>query len=347
MVTSQSADMRDVAQRARVSTATVSRVMNHQPRVRSEVRERVWAAASELGYSRDQIARSLRTRRTMTVGAIMSDLDNPVVSAIYKGAVGRLKEADYLTFVLESSGNIGTEVEIVNSLFERRIDGLLWSVSDETSPSLIAALNRAPVPVVTIERRVSETPWDSVVADHYTAMECAVEDLVADGHTRIAIIPGLLHQWPGRERLRAFRQVMSKYGLNPNNLIALVEGEATVEKGEMLAGLLLSGNPKPTALIAGGNRIVLGALSSAEKLGIRVPAELAFIASTIPDPDLSSMVGLPFGSIAMPASALGRLAGERLLERLGSGIAIPREDYILPARYRTPRRTGDSILDEE
>lgn len=339
-------DIRTVSKRAGVSIATVSRVLNGRSNVSDELRSRVIASVRELGYSPDGIARSLRLRKSMTVGAMLSDLGNPVVSMMFKAATEVLGQAGYLTLVAQSPFNVEKELEVFHSLMERRVDGLLWSVSDEESPEVRHVVTNARTPMVLIERRIEGVGVDSVVADHYSAMVEALRDLIDAGHRCIGIIPGAKREWPRRERLRAFNDVIGGHGTDVVGLVGEFDGVSSPENGEMAALQLLGSVPRPTAMVAGGNRVMIGAWRSARKLGLRIPEDIEFVASTLADPDLEDVAGLRFAGVEVPATSIGRAAGELLAKRLSGAEAGDAKSIVVPAVYRglrTSRRGAEGV----
>lgn len=325
--------MFEVARSAGVSIATVSRVVNDSPKVSDHVRARVVAAIAELGYSRDGIARSLRLGKTVTVGAILSDFGNPVVSTIFKAATDALTQEGYLTLVAQSPASLERELGVFNSLLEHRVGGLLWSVSDEEAGPVRSAISGCPVPVVLVERRIEGLPVDSVVADHYTAMVEALNDLVHRGHRSIGIIPGARNQWPRRERLRAFQDVLRNYSPDIVGVVGDFEGLSSTENGEKAAAEILGRTPRPTALVAGGNRVLVGVRRCLASMGLRVPEDVECVASTLADPELARVTALPSAGIEVPADLIGKAAGGLLATRMSAQGTETPESLVIPAVY--------------
>lgn len=333
-------NIREVAALAGVSIATVSRVVNATGPVAGETRDRVLVAIEQLGYSRDGVARSLRLGKTATVGAVLSDFGNPVVSAIFRAATETLASAGYLTLVAQSVSSGARDVDVVDAMLERRVDGLLWSVSDEGDREVRSAVARSSVPIVLVERRMEVLGVDSVVADHYGAMVEAVEELVKVGHKCIGIIPGARGQWPRRERLRAFWDVLGGSRGRIVGVVGEFVGVSSVENGESAAREVLGHSPRPTAVIAGGNRVLVGAWRCIATMGLRVPEDVEFVAGTLADAELARVSGLGIAGIEVAADVVGAEAGRLLARRLAAEGPVHGESITVPSVYHRAQWAG-------
>lgn len=325
-----------VARQAGVSLATASRALNGYPRVRPEVRAAVETAASDLGYRPDPLARSLRTGATMTVGALIGTLVNPISAAIMTAAADTLAANGYLTIMAQQARTAAAEPSLVATLSRYRVDALLWHVADETNPQVRRALQNLAIPTVLVDRRVDGVPADSVVADHYGGLSSAMALLVDAGHRSIAILPGPLCQWPGRQRLAAYRAALAAHDLREHPEW-VVESPATQPAGYAAARQLLAATPRPTAVVTGGNRVTVGALQAIRDLGLRIPADLSLVSCAAPE--LSEYFTPPLARIALPLAEMGEAAADLLVTRLTGTLTGPPREITLPVQFTS----GESI----
>ena len=316
--------IRDVARIARVSVSTVSRVLNEHPYVTEETRRRVAEAMDELQYRPDVAARSMRTGATRAIGFVFADFSNPLFSAIAMGADSVLHPLGYSLVLANSVRDPERETEVIATLRDRRVDGLLLSLADERTAGLRERL-AAFGSVVLLDRDVPDLHCDRVLTDHAAGIRGALDHLLALGHRRIAMIAGTEAQRAIRERLRAFREGMGDFF--DEQLVRAVD--PLLESGHDAALNLLQSRHRPTALIAAHNQLFAGILSAVRELALRVPADLSLV--TCEDDDLARLNEPPVDVVRRDMAALGEAAARLLLARL-EGNGPPRE-VMLPAHF--------------
>ena len=282
------------------------------------MRERVLVAVQELGYTPDLLAQSLRTQRTRSVGFVVGDISNPIISQMVKGAETTLSAAGYSTLLTNSLVEPDLEVKNIVLLAQRRVDALiLLLVHDECLPTL-NVLEQLEIPLVLIERDVPATITASrVLSDHQHGMEEAVTRLLELGHRRIALIVGRPVR-PTRERLSAFNDVLARAGA-PQSVSWVREGFYSVEHGAVATRELLDMSEPPTAIIAGANQIMIGALQVISERGLDLGVDLSFVGCD--DISIASLYRPPVAVIdRRHRSAPGILtAAELVLESLQPG----------------------------
>jgi len=334
--------IKEVAERARVSVSTVSRVLNDYPHVSEEARERVLEAMAELEYRPDVAARSMRTGTSRAVGFVVSDISNPLFSVIAKGADVVLHPRGY-SFVLATSRNDPErEAELFSALRQRRVDGLIVAVADERAPSLAERLATFQGCVL-FDREVPGSSADAVCSDHAAGMAQALAHLAGLGHRRVALIAGSQVQLGSRARVAAFRKHAARLGLERDRRLVRT-GELSRETGYLAARELLSLDAPPTALVAGNNQLTVGVVSALHDLGLRVPDDLSLVACD--DVDLTRLHDPPIDVIDRDPLELGRLAAELLLERLADRDA-PVRRVTAPTTFVRRASTGVPALAEE
>lgn len=301
--------MKEVADRAGVAISSVSRVLSGHRDVSVVMRNRVFDAVAALGYEPDILAKSMRTGKTMTIGFIVNDISNPLLSEIALGAETVLREAGYAMMVVNSMSNSEIELQHISMMNRRRADGLLLSLADENYPTLPDTLDRLSVPVVFVDR--FQKGFDAsqmVLSDHKTGMNQALERLGSLGHQSIALINGSLAIRPSRERANAVRQ----FGKAHSEINCRVRsGNFTPEFGYNAIQELFTDENPPTAVIAGSNQILVGVLRSLRELDLTVPDDVSLI--TCDDSPLAEFMSPALDTIIRDPKQLGREAAESLL----------------------------------
>ncbi|XVV14963.1 LacI family DNA-binding transcriptional regulator [Actinoplanes sp. CA-131856] len=314
--------MRDVAKAAGVSPATVSRVVNDERYIRPETRAAVERAIAELGFHRNEIARTLRPGQTTnTIALVIEDPGNPFWSAIIRGAEQIARRHDHLLVVGSTGQDYDRERDLLRDLVRRRVDGLLVVPTAHDHHDLHRELTRR-APMVFIDRVPPGVPADSVVLDSFGGARRAVAYLASAGHRRIAFLGGDPAVHTGAARQAGYRQALADAGLpfDPE-LISL--GNHTVEDATRSAAALLAGPAKADAVFADNNRLCVGALHAAAAhhgdVGI----------GGFDDVELADLLPRPVALATYDAVDLGRQAATLLFERIG-GSAEDVRQLVLP-----------------
>jgi LacI family transcriptional regulator len=324
----QRASMRQVAEHAGVAMSSVSRVLSEHPDVSARMRERVLAAVEELGYEPDLLAQSLRRGATQSVGFVVGDISNPLLSEIALGAEVALRKRGYSMLVTNSEGRPDLDARHIRLFQQRRVDALLLSLADETDAETRRALAQVEVPVVLIDRDVPGIDASQVLSDHRGGIRAAAEHLIRLGHRRIGLLAGSPELRPTRERAEALEATCGEFaGVEA----AVRAGSYSAEHGERACAELLDGPGAPTALIAGGNQILVGVLRTLRARGLRVPDDVSLV--TCDEVPLSAFLEPPIAAITRDPRLIGQVGAELLLGRLAGGAPRRR---VLETRF-TPR----------
>jgi LacI family transcriptional regulator len=327
MPQTSSATIKEIAQRADVSVATVSRVLNNHANVRESVRERVLAVIEEIGYEPDPIARSLRTQATYTIGFIVRDLVDTVFSTMAQGVDNVLREHGYTVLLSTSSRDPERDAHQLAMLRNRRVDGFILAISEESSPALLAEVRKTNRPIVLLDREMEGTATDAVLTDYLSGTRDAIAYLVSLGHQRIAYIGGTLAIRPGRERLRAFTTAIRDARIEPPPDLVRT-GSFAQEFGAAMCHELLNLADPPTALLAAGNQIAVGVLQTLRERSVRLPDDLSLIC--VDDVDLLRYGNPPVTVVSRPFERIGELAANRLLERIRHPEAAEHQQIFVP-----------------
>jgi LacI family transcriptional regulator len=314
-----------IAARAGVSIASVSRVLNGLP-TRQETVHKVMAAAEELGYVRNAVARSLKSRRTHQVAFAMADIGNPVYLAMVRQIQPVLKAAGYRLVLHSTDAIAADEIDVLRSLGERYVDGLIMSPLRVTDEHL-RTLATARAPVVIIGSVPDGTRVDNVRADSRTGVRLALDHLHQLGRRRIGLVNGPLDTVPGASRGAAYAEALDALGL-PYDEDLVEIGDFYRQEGARAAAALLTRRPDVDALMCANDLIALGAVDVLRAAGRRVPDDVAVVG--MDDTDLAAASWPSLTSVSLGSAERGKAAAELLLDRLVNGEREPRVVTVPP-----------------
>jgi LacI family transcriptional regulator len=306
--------IRSVASEAGVSISTVSNVLNgRHEQMSAETRERVLAAMERLGYYPNHLAQSLVTRRTATIGLIMSNMTNSLYTPVTIGAEAACRAAGY-GLLLANADDQDAERQAVELMQTKLVDGLvLFSISYlDIEHDYLFRARHAGVPVVTINRHLPAIhPLSSVAFDHQGGAHQATRHLIELGHRRIAHIAGPTHRFTGLERRWGYEAALREAGIEP--VPALVEvGDYSFESGEVAMRRLWEQHP--TAVFVAGDVMALGAIRALTHLGAAVPDDCSVVAFGNPDSIAYSTPAV--STIDLPVAEAGRIAVDLVLRHI-------------------------------
>jgi LacI family transcriptional regulator, galactose operon repressor len=314
--------IKHVAILAGVSTATVSHVLNKTGYAGPEVRRRVFKAVRDLNYHPNSLARSLKTRRTNTVGIIITDITNPFYPAVVRGAEDTLAQAGYTLVIGNSDGDVTKELAYYRTFRGRRVDGLILITQATPYPaSYLSRHDFEETPVVFINRDYQNVPADVVLADNLEGSRQGVSHLVERGHRRIGIIAGPRDHVMAVQRLRGFELALQDHGLRLDaNLVR--EGNFDIPSGYAHAKELLQLAERPTALFVCNVPMTTGALKAIFESGISFPDKLAL--ASFDDQEWLKVIRPSITAVAQPGYTLGSTGAEMLLARItGNNTSSP------------------------
>jgi DNA-binding LacI/PurR family transcriptional regulator len=318
--------MNDVARLAGVSIATVSHVVNGTRFVSAERVERVHAAMSELGYTPDATARSLRVGRTDTLGLVVPDNSNPFFATLARWIEEASFESGYTTILANSNERADREHRYVSTLVSKRVDGLILSPSRGDHSALTRLLQNAGTPVVVVDRDASLPNADIVLYDNEGGSHDATRHLLELGHRSIACIAGPSDTSSSADRVRGFRRAIAEAGL-PEPLV--VEADFHFAGGREATARLLDDQTGCTALVAGNDLMAAGAIRELHSRGLRVPEDISVIG--FDDAPLAEMVFPALTTMRQPLEAMAHAAVSLLLSRVTSGDGSAPVRKVLPA----------------
>ncbi|GGE26018.1 LacI family transcriptional regulator [Marinithermofilum abyssi] len=328
--------IKDVAKKADVSVATVSRVINGLGGVRPATEERIRKAVEELNYLPNVIARSMVMKRTETIGVIVPDIANPFFPEVIKGIEEQARDSGYTLFLANTDESVEKERQLLHALRERRVDGLIVTTADEQHSPLMD-LELGGLPVVLVDRHIQDSPYDSVVIDNVDGAYTAIKHLVTTGHTKIGLIAGPDHVTPGRERTEGYVQALRDFEI-PARDQYMKEGDFKEESGYQLGKELLSLSDPPTAIFSANNLMTLGLLTCIRDQGRELGKDIVVVG--FDDLDIATFVDPPLTVVSRPMRQMGEIAADMLVERIqGKTFPEPRKVILIPRLIvRSPDR---------
>ncbi len=315
----QTVKLSDVAALAGVSPATVSRVLNRSDKVGRDMRERVQAAASSLGYVRDAAARALASRRSRTMGAVVPTLSNPIFAVGVQGLESRLNELGYALIVASSDYRVDKELRQATTLVERGVEGLML-MGTEHDDALYALLETRGIPCVNTWVYDEGAAQPCIGFDNVEAEIRLTRYLLDLGHRDFAMIAGISE---GNDRVAArvagVRDALARNGLvlEPGRLVEMPYGVRAGRDGlRAVMGGLMGGSPatRPTAVICGNDLLAFGALFEARAMGLDVPGDLSVVG--FDDNELASHIPPGLTTMHVPSGEMGELAADYLVNRI-------------------------------
>ena len=305
----------DVARRAGVSTATVSRALNAKGQVRPATRWLVEEAVRELGYRPNTLARSLKTRTTQTIAFLLPDITNPFYPGLVKGVQDCAHAHGYTLLLGSAEGDPAAEEQYLNLLWEKRVDGAI--VDGLVLPrDRIAAFVSGGFPIVSLDRNVDFPNVPLVQVNNARGARLATEHLLDLGHRRVAHVSGADGLRISEERLAGYVDALREAGIEPDPRL-IAAGRFSEEGGAAAAELLLARGGDFTALFAANDMSAIGAIKTLEDRGLRIPDDVSVVG--FDDLRLSAYVSPALTTVRQPAYEMSYRAAELLFELIETG----------------------------
>jgi LacI family transcriptional regulator len=320
----------EVARRAGVSVGTVSNVLNNKPHVAPPTRRKVLAALKALNYHPNGVARSLRTRRTLTVGLVVLDLSNPFYAEVVKGVENTARAFGYRVVVFDVSYSPRATRRFVDAMVEMRLDGALFTAGygDRAAIRRLAGMG---VRVVIVDRDVREFPFPSVGIDNTRAVYEAIAYLIARGHRRIGYLSEPLQIRTVRSRFDGYRRALADHGLPVDERLVFIDPTlrtGKVRQGyELMRRIVARVSPLPTAFFATSDITAIGALHALKDAGLRVPADVSLVG--FDDISLAQFTDPPLTTVRQAKYEMGQAGARLLVETLRGREMTPAPKIVL------------------
>ena len=330
----------DVALRAGVSSATVSRYFNYPDVVRPATRDRIELAARELGYIRDRMAGALHGKMSGTVGLIVPTIDHAIFSELIEAFSAELHAQDRTMLIASHNYDLQREVSIVRSLIERRIDAIAVVGRDHPSAA-IEMIKLRGIPVVSLWSAVGTSGIPSIGTDNRQGAFDITQHLVDLSHRKVGLLfPDTEFNDRARDRKAGVLQALEAAGISvPQHWDVLCPYDTAEAKNVALKLLENYGGDSPTAFICGNDIIAHGVIHAASKLNIKIPETLSVVG--IGDFKGSSAIEPPLTTVRLPARRIGQLAADVLINEI-MGNTPQMVDHIIPTKLILRESTGEA-----
>ena len=309
---SRSVTISEVAARARVSTATVSRVIAGTARVSETLRDQVQRAARELDYRPNRVARNLRVQATRTIGVVIPDIVNPFFTSVVRGVEDAIQPEDYTLLLGNSDGKAERERLYLDTLRAEGVAGILI-VPSNSQPDAYVSLGRAGIPVVAIDRSPVGLDVDLVTVTNEEGAHAAVAHLCAVGWKRIGLIAGPSHLNVAQEREHGYERALREAGMAVDPEIVR-RADFKEQGGYDAMRSLLDLAHRPTAVFVANNLMAMGALHAIGNAGLKIPEDIGIV--SFDDVPWGAWLQPPLTVVDQPAYDLGASAARLLLGRL-------------------------------
>jgi LacI family transcriptional regulator len=328
--------IKDVAREAKVSVGTASQALGDSPAVRESTRHRVLAVAKRLRYQPSALARGLVTRRTHTVGLLISDIANPFFIRAVRAVEDVAQEKGYNVILCNTDEDPTKETQYLRVLVEKRVDGIILAT---TAGSLQAVrdVRWRRIPLVLFDRELPGIATNVVKVDGVLGGRLGTEHLLGLGHRRIAIIHGPVVRSTGAERLQGYLLALRAAGVRPDPAL-IREGNFKQDSGRELARQLLDLSPRPTALFCTNNLMTVGALQALGERGVRIPSDLSLVGYD--DMEWWTLTHPPLTTVGQPVYELGSEAMRLLLEEIEAKGRRRRQRVVLKPELLTRKSCG-------
>lgn len=310
--------IKDIARQANVSVATVSRVINNYLHVSEKTRHQVLKAIEELNYKPNNLARSMRIKKTHTIGLLLADITNPFYAEIAKAVVNLANSFEYTVILCITNNDFKLQEEYINLLKQRQIDGFLFaSVHLQDIP--IKQLGKERVPFVLLNRRLKNNRnINYVVLDNEFGAYMAVEHLVKLGHQHIAFISGQQTFSTSSERYNGYKNALGSFGLSFDKEL-VIEGEYNEKKAYDSTLVLLKKSRVPTAIIAANDLMALSAIEAITTRGMRIPEDIAVVG--FDDVEIARHSTIQLTTVAQNKHVMAEIATRNLIQIMEGKIS--------------------------
>jgi len=316
----------EVAKVANVSTNTVSRALNGKPDISPKTKKRILRIAEDLGYVLNFPAKSLRSRKTATIGVIVTDISNPFSATVVKGIQDVAWSRNYNVILCDSRGRYDRERQSIKMLFQNRVDGLLLRPMEKKLLD-IQMLHKQAIPFVLIEGYFSSVNTDSVVSDWVLGGFLATDHLIKKGHKRILYVNGPSYAANAYQRFIGYKSGLRQSGIRfDESLVKATDG--TMQYSYQLMKKTLSDKLDFTAVFAFSDYLAAGCIKALKESGLKIPKDVAVVGHD--DIEFAAIMEPPLTTVHIPRHQLGKKAAEILLEKISGNHKGPRTLVIKP-----------------
>lgn len=307
--------MVDIAKKAGVSIATVSRVINNEKSVQEKTRKKVMEIIKEYDYTPSAVGRNLSKKETNIIAVIVPDISNPFFSSIVDGITKKAEENGLGVILFSTGESRKKQSKALNMALEQRVKGIIISVtrdSYEKSSEELEKIQKKGIPLILVDRDIKDSFIDGVFIDNIGGAYKGVEVLAKNGHKRIATITGPMTSKPGRDRLKGYKRALER---NKIDLLEddIYEGDFEMRSGYIIGKKILEKASKPSSIFISNNQMTLGFIKAINEMRLEVPKDIEIV--SFDRVELLDIFGIKITTVSVKGIDLGIKAGELLLEK--------------------------------
>jgi LacI family transcriptional regulator len=311
--------LKDIADKTGFSTNTVSLALRNSPRIPSETRTVIQQAASELNYLPNHIAKSLVSRETMTIGLVLTEITNPILTQTAQAIELALAERGYGTLFATSNNNYADEVRAVELFRSRQVDGILIYPTSPRKLDHIRPLRRANYPVVMLTGD-PDAGLDAVCVDDRRGAYKATRHLIEIGHRRIGMIDGGSLRG-NTDKLEGYQQALRESDIEPDPAYLVIPSANSLMGGFWAMDPMMNTRNRPTAVFSATDSLAIGALRWCQKHGLGVPDDVAIMGCD--NIEFAEYAAVPISSVNYAVDVVSQLAVDRLMRLISTGDHLP------------------------
>jgi LacI family transcriptional regulator len=316
--------IKDVAKALNVSISTVSRAFNDKYDIRKETRDLVLAKANEMGYHPNPIARKLLSQCSFNIGVVVPEFINPFFPEVIIGIQDVFFKEGYQVLIMQSNESAAIELENIKSLENNMVDGIILSITHETSNiDYYRKMNDKGFPLVMFNRVSDEIDVPKVVFDDYKWAFFATEHLIYQGYKKILHFSGPSVLGLSKNRIKGFTSALKKHRI-PVTPDLIIETGLMIADGERVMQRLIDSKSLPEAIICVNDPTAIGAIKKLKQNGYKIPEDVAVVGFT--ETKTAELIEPQLTSVEQPTYEMGQIAAKLLLEQINSkGIFIPQK----------------------
>jgi LacI family transcriptional regulator len=318
--------MKDIAKQAGVSVVTVSRALNDKPDINKTTKQSIIQIAHDLDYAPHDLARSLITRKTMTIGIIIPNNDDPFYAKIVEGISNESRERGYSVILCSSHGKADVELQLFRLLRAKRVDGMLIYPAQEDD-RYIDELRNISIPFVFLNRHTDALQSDHVINDNIHGTFSAVSELINRGYRQITYVCAKPMASSGEERIEGCRKAIRQHGLPPECLTILTCEETIQSCYNLVKGTVRDRTHQMDALFLWDDKLAIGAIKALLEEGKRIPKDVAVVGYD--DIEIAEYMYPSLTTVRQPTYQIGQTATRILLDKLESNEELELQQVIL------------------
>lgn len=303
----------DLAKKLNYSPSTISRALNNHKSIGKKAKQLINETAKEMGYTPNLLAAGLRNKKSKTIGVLVPTIEQPFLSSLISGVEITAKKAGYNVVIMQSHDSYNEEINIVNSMYNTRVSGVICSLAMETKDtSHFDIFINNNIPLVFVDRVSTTINAFRVVIDNYHAGYIATEHLIEQGCKRIAHITAGSNFSIFNERKRGYLDALQDHNIAVDPTLIYKIDEINYKKGEQASKKLLNLKQPPDGIFTAMDIFAVATIQCAKKMGIQIPEKLAVIGFN--DDPISKIIDPPLSTISHPAKKMGEISAKQILK---------------------------------